>query len=567
MYRGVSEVIRKRIRHLQRYREIVNALIRQGFGYVIKEMGLLEVLSIPKRFFSEETKETHRKSTGERIRLFLEELGPTFVKIGQVASTRYDLLPAEIISELENLQDQAQPFSYELVQKIIESELGHSIDAVFSEFQETPIAAASIGQVHMAVLKTGEKVAIKVQRPKMKTVIETDLEILQDLALIAEQRLDWAERYQIRDIVDEFSRSLLEEIDYTIEGRNAEKIYKQFQDNPKIVIPKIYWEYSTKKVLTMEYVEGVKINEMDKIKQMGNHPEVLANTIIDSILKQVLVDGFFHGDPHPGNILTLPGNVIVFLDFGMVGRLTPDMKHHLASLVIALMRKKTDDVIKSIIHMGIVPENIDMIGLRRDVDRLYEKYYDASLSTVSLAQVIVDLFAVAYKHQIRIPPDLTLLGKTLLTMEGLVVKLDPELSILKVAEPFGRRLLLERLDPKNVAGNVWEQLVEVGRLVNELPKALKEISLLLKKGKMKQELSFPDKDFMLTKLDRISNRISFSISLLSFSIVFVGLVISSAMAGKTSSILLKIPTIEIGFVIATSMFLWLLFSIFKSGKF
>jgi ubiquinone biosynthesis protein len=401
----------------------------------------------------------------------------------------------------------------------------------------------------------------------MKTVIETDLEILQDLALIAEQRLEWAERYQLRDIVDEFSRSLLEEIDYTIEGRNAEKIYKQFEDDPKIVIPKVNWEYTTKKVLTMEYVEGVKINEMDKLKQMGNSPKVLANTIIDSILKQILVEGFFHGDPHPGNILSLPGDVIVFLDFGMVGRLTPDMKQHLASLVIALMRKKTEDVIKSIVQMGIVPENIDMISLRRDVDRLYEKYYDASLSTVSLAQVIIDLFAVAYQHQIRIPPDLTLLGKTLLTMEGLVVKLDPELSILKVAEPFGKRLLIERFDPKNVAGNVWEQVVEVGRLVNELPKVLKEISVLLKKGKMKQELSFPDKDFMLTKLDRISNRISFSISLLSFSIVFVGLVISSAMAGKTSSILLKIPTIEIGFVIATSMFLWLLFSIFKSGKF
>ena len=563
----MSKLIRKRIRHLQRYREIVNAFIRQGFGYVIKEMGLLEVLSIPKRLFSEETKGTHRKSTGERIRLFLEELGPTFVKIGQVASTRYDLLPSEIISELENLQDQATPFSYELVRKIIESELGHPIDAVFLEFNETPIAAASIGQVHYAVLKTGEKVAIKVQRPKMKTVIETDLEILQDLALIAEQRLEWAERYQLRDIVDEFSRSLLEEIDYTIEGRNAEKIYKQFEDDPKIVIPKVYWEYSTKKVLTMEYIDGIKINEMDKSKQIGNSPKVLANTIIDSLLKQILVEGFFHGDPHPGNILTLPGNVIVFLDFGMVGRLTPDMKHHLASLVIALMRKKTEDVIKSIVQMGIVPENIDMITLRRDVDRLYEKYYDASLSTVSLAQVIIDLFAVAYQHQIRIPPDLTLLGKTLLTMEGLVVKLDPELSILKVAEPFGRRLLMERFDPKNVAGNVWDQVVEVGRLVNELPKVLKEISVLLKKGKMKQELSFPDKDFMLTKLDRISNRISFSISLLSFSIVFVGLVISSAMAGKTSSILLKIPTIEIGFVIATSMFLWLLFSIFRSGKF
>ncbi len=559
-------MIRKRIRHLQRYREIVNALIRHGFGYIIKELGLSELLSNPKRFFP--SKSTYnKKSTGERVRLFLEELGPTFVKIGQVASTRYDLLPAEMITELENLQDQASPFSNEIVQKIIEEELGQPLNHLFAEFNETPIAAASIGQVHYALLKTGEKVAIKVQRPNMKPLIETDLEILQDLALLAEQRLAWAAHYQIRDIVDELAKSLLEELDYTIEGRNSEKIARQFVDDPNIVIPKVYWDYTTKKVLTMEYVEGIKLNEAEKLKQAGNNPKVLAKNIVDSILQQILVEGYFHGDPHPGNVLAKTGDVIVFLDFGMVGRLSPEMKHHLASLVIALMRKKTDDVIKAIMQMGVVPEDIDMVTLRVDVDRLYEKYYDAALSMVSLAQVIGDLFSVAYRHHIRIPPDLTLLGKTLLTMEGMVVKLDPEISILKVAEPFGRRLLLERYDPKNVAGNVWDQLVEMGGLVNDLPKTLRDISMILKKGKIKQELSFPDTNKLLKKLDRISNRISFSISLLSFSIVFMGLIIGSSMAGKKSMLLLKIPVVEIGFGVGTFMFLWLLFTIFKSSKF
>lgn len=559
-------MIRKRIRHLQRYREIVNALIRHGFGYIIKELGLSELLSNPKRFFP--SKSTYnKKSTGERVRLFLEELGPTFVKIGQVASTRYDLLPAEMITELENLQDQASPFSNEIVQKIIEEELGQPLNHLFAEFNETPIAAASIGQVHYALLKTGEKVAIKVQRPNMKPSIETDLEILQDLALLAEQRLAWAAHYQIRDIVDELAKSLLEELDYTIEGRNSEKIARQFVDDPNIVIPKVYWDYTTKKVLTMEYVEGIKLNEAEKLKQAGNNPKVLAKNIVDSILQQILVEGYFHGDPHPGNVLARTGDVIVFLDFGMVGRLSPEMKHHLASLVIALMRKKTDDVIKAIMQMGVVPEDIDMVTLRIDVDRLYEKYYDAALSMVSLAQVIGDLFSVAYRHHIRIPPDLTLLGKTLLTMEGMVVKLDPEISILKVAEPFGRRLLLDRYDPKNVAGNVWDQLVEMGGLVNDLPKTLKDISMILKKGKIKQELSFPDTNKLLKKLDRISNRISFSISLLSFSIVFMGLIIGSSMAGKKSMFLLKIPVVEIGFGVGTFMFLWLLYTIFKSSKF
>ena len=560
-------MIRKRIRHLQRYREIVNAFIRHGFGFTIKELGLSELLSFPKRLFPEGTKGSFNKSTGERIRLFLEELGPTFVKIGQVASTRYDVLPADIISELENLQDQAPPFPYENVQKIIEDELGHPIADLFKEFNGEPLAAASIGQVHYAVLKTGEPVAIKIQRPNMKGTIETDLEILQDLALLAEQRLDWAAHYQIRDIVDELAKSLLEELDYSIEGRNSEKIANQFKNDLGIVIPKVYWEYTTKKVLTMEYVEGIKLNEAEKLKEAGNNPKELAKNVVNSILKQILVEGYFHGDPHPGNVLALPGDDLVFLDFGMVGRLSSEMKNNLASLVIALMRKKTDDVVKSIMHMGIVPEDIDVMSLRADVDRLYEKYYDVALSTTSLAQVIGDLFAVAYRHHIRIPSDLTLLGKTLLTMEGMVVKLDPEISILKVAEPFGKRLLMERYEPKKVAGNVWDQLVEMGGFVNDLPKTLNEISLLLKKGKVKQEISFPDSDKIINKLNRISNRIAFSISLLSFSIVFMGLIIGSSLSGKTSTFLLKIPTVEIGFGVTVFMFLFLIYSIFKSGKF
>ena len=253
----------------------------------------------------------------------------------------------------------------------------------FLKFNETPIAAASIGQVHDAVLKTGEHVAIKIQRPNIGAAIETDLEILKDLANVAEQRIEWAARYQVRDIVDEFSKSLLEELDYTIEGRNSEKIGKQFTDDPNIIIPKVFWEYSTKKVMTMDYVEGIKLNETEKLKQLGDNRQALAKRIVDSILKQILIAGYFHGDPHPGNILAGPENKIIFLDFGSVGHLSPEMKYHVASLVIALMRKKTGDLIKTIINMGIVPDNINMTNLRTDVDHLYDKYYDVALKALS----------------------------------------------------------------------------------------------------------------------------------------------------------------------------------------
>jgi ubiquinone biosynthesis protein len=529
-------------------------------------LGLLELLSLPKRLFVQGAQAVQTKTMGERIRMFLEELGPTFVKMGQIASTRPDLIPAEILHELEKLQDSVPPFSFQDVRRIMEQELGGTLEDLFAEFQETPLAAASIGQVHYAVLKSGEGVAIKVQRPHIRTIVETDLDILQEIAALAELRLEWAARYQMRDIVQEFSKSLRAEMDYTNEARNTEKIAAQFAGDPKIRIPKVYWEYSTQKVLTMEYVQGLKLSEVNTLDQQGYDRKVLAERVVRSIFQQILIKGFFHGDPHPGNIFVLPGDSIAFLDFGMVGRLTPDMKHHFASLVIAMMRQSTDGVIKAITRMGLVPEEIDMQRLRADVEQLREKYYNVPFSQISLGEAVNNLFAVAYQHRIRIPADLTLLGKTLLTMEGLVEQLDPELSIIKIAEPFGRQLLKERYHPKKMTENAFNYLVEYGEILSELPKRIHDLTSVMKKGKMHMEITIPELDQFLTKLDRISNRLSFSIVLLSFSIIMVGLIIGSAL-GRQTTLLWKFPVIETGFVVATMMFIWLLYSIFKSGRF
>jgi ubiquinone biosynthesis protein len=558
-------MIGKRMRHISRYRDIAIALIRNGFGIVVEEVGFAQFLSFPQRLFFE-TKEKDSKTTGERIRLVLQELGPTFVKLGQIASTRPDLLPEEIIRELEKLQDQVPPFSFQEVREIVQEELGGELEGIFHHFEDSPLAAASIGQVHQAILRSGEKVAVKIQRPNIAAVIETDLEILQDLAALAERRLEWAAKYQIRDMVDEFSKSLRAELDYTIEARNAEKISNQFRNDPNIYVPKVFWEYSTKKVLTMEYVEGVKFSELEKLKQNGYNPKSLAERLAKGIFRQIFIDGFFHGDPHPGNVLVLPGEVIAFIDFGMVGRLTPEMKYHFSSLVIALMRQSTDGVIKSILQMGLVPDDVNLMQLRDDVDELREKYYGVPLSQISLGEAVNDLFRVAFRHSIRIPADLTLLGKTLLTVEGVVEKLDPDFSILDIAEPFGRQLLKERLNPKNVAETVWKHVSDYGELMLDLPKHMKELTSLIKRGRLRLEIDIPELDLFLKKLDRISNRLSFSIVLLAFSIIMVGIIIGSSM-GRQSTLLWKIPAIEIGFGVATLMFLWLLYSIFKSGRF
>ncbi|BDG47372.1 AarF/ABC1/UbiB kinase family protein [Parageobacillus sp. KH3-4] len=558
-------MVGKRIRHMSRYRDIAIALIRHGFGIVVEEIGFAQFLSLPHKMFFD-AKEKDGKTTGERIRLVLQELGPTFVKLGQIASTRPDLLPEEIIRELEKLQDQVSPFSFEEVRNIVQKELGADLNQIFRQFADVPLAAASIGQVHQAILHSGEKVAVKVQRPNIANVIETDLEILQDLAILAERRLEWAARYQIRDMVDEFSRSLRAELDYTIEARNAEKISNQFKNDPNIYIPKVFWEYSTKKVLTMEYVEGVKFNELERLKQNGYNLKNLADRLTKAIFRQIFIEGFFHGDPHPGNVLVLPGEAIAFIDFGMVGRLNPEMKYHFSSLVIALMRQSTDGVIKSICQMGLVPDDVNLMQLRDDVEQLREKYYHVSLSKISLGEAVNDLFRVAFRHSIRLPRDLTLLGKTLLTVEGMVEKLDPGFRILDIAEPFGRQLLKERWQPKNVAEVVWKRVSDYGEMLIDFPKNMKELTSLIKQGKLHLEIDVPKLDHFLKKLDQISNRLSFSIVLLSFSIIMVGIIIGSSM-GRQSTLLWKIPAIEIGFGVATLMFVWLLYSIFKSGRF
>ncbi|AIE61642.1 ABC1 kinase family protein [Bacillus methanolicus] len=555
----------RRMKHAQRYQEIINAFLRNGLGYIVKDLGLSEVLPIPIKKVNANA-DLNPRRIGGRVRSCLQELGPTFIKMGQIASTRRDLIPEYITQELEKLQDRVPPFSFDQVRQIIEEELGESIETIFDEFHETPLAAASIGQVHYARLYSKESVAVKIQRPNIRNVIETDLEILEDLARLMELRMDWAKRCQLRDMIEEFAKSLRTELDYRTEGRNAEKIANQFTGNSTICIPKIYWDYSTKKVLTMGYIEGVRVNDLKKMGEKGYNRKVIAERLAQSFFHQILIEGFFHGDPHPGNVLVLPGEVIALLDFGMMGRLNHDMKYQFASLVISLKRGNTDGIIKVVSRMGLIPEDIDMELLRQDIDDLKDKYYDVPLSQISIGEAINDLFTVAFHHRIRIPADLTILGKSLLTLEGVVESLDPEFSIMNVAEPFGERLMKDRFHPKKLAENAWSHIVEYSEIISDLPKKLREITSIMQQGKLRIEITIPELHLLLKKMDRISNRLSFSIVLLSFSIIMVGLIIGSSI-GRQSTLLWEIPAIELGFIVATLMFLWLLFSIFRSGKF
>jgi ubiquinone biosynthesis protein len=507
------------------------------------------------------------KSLGLRIRDVVEELGPTFIKLGQIASTRSDLLPEPIVKELEKLQDQVKPIPYAQVQETIEAELGQSVDAVFGHLEVQSLAAASIGQVHRGVLRTGERVAVKIQRPHVADSIRTDLEILSDLANLAERRFAWARRLQVAAMMTEFGKSLLNELDYTKEARNAQKLAEQFKDAAYIYVPAIYSEYCSSKVITMQYIEGIRLNQEDQLLALGYDRTRIAKRLIQSLFHQIFIEGLFHADPHPGNIIILPGEVIAFLDFGMVGRLTPEMKLHFSSLIIALMRQNTDGVIKAIRRIGIIDDQIDIAELRDDVEGLREKYYDVPLSQVSLGGIVHDLFEVAYKYHIRIPPDFILLGKTLLTIEGIVVKLDPTISIVTMAEPFGIQLMMEKFHPKNITVSVFMDLLDYGQLLLNLPRQSRDLISMIKSGKIHLDISVPELDECLRKLDRVGNRITFSIVLLSFSLMMMGLIIGSSIVGRKPTFLINMPTLEIGLGASLLMMIWLLLSIFKSGRF
>jgi len=556
-------VIGRTYRHAQRYRQILTVLFRYGFGDLLHSLKIEHYLDIGLRLISRQPrKDLETLSRAERVRMAIEDLGPTFVKMGQILSTRPDLLPTEFLYELGKLQDQVPPFASEQAQKIIETELQVPLDTIFRDFEEIPLASASLGQVHRARLADGEEVVVKVQRPDIRKTIEVDLEILMHLATLAERHLAGWEIQRPTQIVEEFTRVLEKELDYTLEASHLERFASQFISDPTIYVPKVYRDATTAKVLTMEYVDAIKVSDLERLKKARLNPQEIARRGFDLIMKQIFVHGFFHADPHPGNIFILPNNVICFLDFGMMGRIGQKSRDDFADLIMGAVSRDEAKVMDALLRLTYWDQEPDRRALQRDVSEFLDLYLYRPLKEVELGPLLQELLDLVDKHRLRVPSDLFLMTKALSTVEGVGRTLDPDFDAMEQAAPFMRRIQLERLYPPRIAGEMFDSGMELFHLMKEFPGELREFLKQVRQGKMKVEFEHRGLEPMLHTHDRISNRLAFAIVLASL-VIGSSLIVLSDIPPKWHDI----PVICLaGFVVSGAMGFWLLISIIRRGK-
>lgn len=550
-------MLRARYRHILRFREIGKVFTKHGLGHFVGLLSRREA----RAFRKQRPEVPSAPSVSARVRMALEELGPAFVKLGQLLSTRPDLFPPDLITELERLQDRVQPVAFDEIRGVLDPELGGDYREVFAFLDETPLASASIGQVHRGVLLTGEEVVVKVQRPGVRKIVETDLEILQDSARLLQKNTKLGAFYRVEDMTHEFVNSIREELDYTVEGRNADRLAGFFTGEPTVRFPKIFWEFSSPRVLILEYVPGIKINNVSALREQGHDLSQVARNLANAVFKQIYIHGFFHADPHPGNLAVLEQETILFMDFGQVGRIAENLRGQLVSLVLAVVGQDSKAIVDLLIEIGRAQDKLDAAKLQRDIDRLIGKYYHLPMHLLKLGDVLQEMLQMAYEYQIRVPVEIVLLGKTLVTLEGVVQQLDPKLSIVDLAEPFGRVLLREKFSPRNLKKLVLQNGYEQLSMLLRFPRRLDNLAGMAENGQIKIKLDHLRMNYYVNKLTRASNRLAISITV---AAIILGTSILSLRSQQ--SFLWRFPVAEIGFIFSLVTGLWLLISILRSSR-
>jgi len=550
-------------RHLNRYHRILRVLFKYGFDDLVERLHIDQYLESGLQMINRKPREqVHRYSRAERLRMALEELGPTFIKLGQVLSTRPDFIPPEYLNELARLQDDVPPFSYDEVKEIFTVDLDRSPEELFACFDPQPLAAASIGQVHRARLKDGSEVVVKVQRPGIENTIAVDLEILAHIAGLMEEHLEEVQGHRPTAVVHEFARSLSREIDFSIELTNIQRFARQFEGNPTIHVPAVYPELSGERILVMEYIPGIKAGDIARLRRHGYDLGELARRGANLVMEQIFQHGFFHADPHPGNILVLPENVICFIDFGQMGRLSLADREEFTDLVLNLVAGNEERVTAGVLRLTIQHGEVNRNDLARDLGDLMDQYLYRPLGDLAAGKILQDLLDLVTRHGLSLKPNLYLMLKALSTVEGVGLQLDPDLELITLARPFMEKIKAGRMHPGRLAQEAGETGLAYLNLFRDLPRELRTIMRQLRDGRMKLEFEHRGLRGLGMALDRVSNRISFAI-VLAAQIIGSSLIVLSGIPPKWYGI----PVIGlIGFVVAGIMGFWLLLSIIRHGR-
>ena len=541
---------------LRRFSQISRVLVRHGFGFVFdvrrdrrEQKGLQEFLA---------------PNFGVRLRRSLDDLGPTFVKFGQVLSTRSDIFPEAILTELQKLQDTASPMPAGRAQAIIEAELGSSVEEVFSSFDPVPLGSASIGQVHRAVLRGGEVVAVKVQRPEAAGRVGGDLELMREFAAFVDRRFARRIVVDVSGLVAEFEGVVRRELDYTAEAQNARRFAANFADTA-VFIPAIYEEFSTSKVLTMEYVVGTRFRDIRPLLMPPPERRRVASMGADAIFKMAFEDGFFHGDPHPSNLLLTPDGDLALLDFGMVGFMSRGDIEALSRLFIAVIQRDASAALRGLEGLGVRYATEVRGELVRELREFLNKYAGLSVGEVTLGQALSELISLARRYRLRVPPVFPLLTKALVTAEGLARSIDPTINVYEVARPYARRLLTQRFRPDVLARSARERSLEYARYVEEYPEQVRQLLAELSDGEMEVQLKHGGLDELIGSVDVLANR-------LVFAVVTAALLVGSSMLGSfdvggPSVPILGVPVVAfVGFTLSLMLATLLLAIIFRSRR-
>ncbi len=548
-------------RNLGRISEIAQVAVKHGFGYFLERHKLTDLLPWHQRMPSVDGTGSQR---GQHLRELLDELGPTFVKFGQLLSTRPDLVPPDVLVELRKLQDAVTPFPFEQVERMIQAELEQPIERLFLEFSEPPIASASIGQVHRAVLPNGKPVAVKVQRPDAPRQIEADLALLYQAARLAKERVRALDFIDTREIVDEFARSIRQELDYRLEARNAQVFHRNFAGHPHVRVPHVYWSYTRARVLTLELLEGVQLVDLDPDDYTLEERRRLAYLITEAWMTMTFDHGFFHGDPHPANILVLGHpERIGLVDFGLAGKLTDDDMTKLTRLFIDAAEENIEALPKRLGDLGVRYDRRREQEFVAELREFYHRYYGAPLAQIDPLQIIREAFALIYSMNLRLPTRFVLLDKAIATIGAVGVELYADFNVFEVAKPYARDLMTRRYTPRRIALRARKESRQLAGVLREAPYLWHDVLSLFREGRI--EVGFVHKG-----LDEFTRRLEHAFNRLVVALVVAGGLIGSSLIGifaKTGPHVLGLHVISlIGFVVAGFLGLWLLIGVIRSGR-